>query len=48
MKKLAVVLASVWLIVALVVGCGKSDRTYVSEDGGKVTVTHIAAREVTL
>ena len=39
MTKLAIVLASMLLIVALVAGCGKSKRTHVSKDGGKVTVT---------
>ena len=39
MKKLTVVLASLVLAVALVAGCGKSKRTYISKEGEKVTIT---------
>ena len=39
MKKLAVVLASLVLTVALMAGCGKSRQTYITPEGEKVTVT---------
>jgi len=39
MNKLAVVVASLVLMVALMAGCGKSQQTYITPEGEKVTVT---------